>query len=176
MFGPASPLRTPRLLLRPLTAADAPAVFAYAGELGFFAFIEDVHAEVRDAYAPHHAEAHLRELLDLAARGFPNWGILPADAAVSIPVGALRFKPAAEDGAPELGYGLASAWRGQGLASEAATAVAQWALPRAPDGLVARADPRNLASHAVLRRAGFHPAGADARGRLLFKLTARAGR
>jgi ribosomal-protein-alanine N-acetyltransferase len=169
--APAPILRTPRLLLRPLTPADAPAVFAYAGEPGFFRFIDDVPAEVRDAYRPHHAEAHLRELLDLAARGFPNWGIVPLG--TDRPVGAIRLKPAAENGAPELGYGLASAWRGKGLAGEAAAAVVAWALPRTPL-LVARADPRNLVSHAVLRRAGFRPAGADSRGRLLFNLTAGA--
>ncbi|MEA3202358.1 MAG: [ribosomal protein S5]-alanine N-acetyltransferase [Thermoplasmata archaeon] len=174
MLGPAPVLRTPRLLLRPLGPGDAAAMFAYAGEPGFFQYVHDVPAEVRDRYEPRHAEAHLRELLELAARGYPNWGIVPEGA--DQPVGAIRFKPALEDGGPELGYGLASAWRGQGLASEAAVAVVQWALPHAHGPLVARADPRNLASHAVLRHAGFRPAGADGRGSLLFKLAAGAAR
>ncbi|HEX2065703.1 MAG TPA: GNAT family N-acetyltransferase [Candidatus Thermoplasmatota archaeon] len=168
-LGAAPVLHTPRLTLRPLDVEDVPAVLAYAGEPGFFRFVSDAPAEVREHYGPHHAEAHVAELLDLAARGFPNWGIVPRGA--SQPAGALRFKPAAEDGAPELGYGLAAAWRGQGLAKEAAAAVVAWAAPRS--ALVARCDPRNLASLAVLRHAGFRPNGSDAAGRLLFKADGR---
>lgn len=171
MLGPAPILRTPRLLLRPLTMADAPAVFAYASEPGFFRFLDDVPDAVRAAYQIRHAEEHVRELGALAARGYPNWGIVPQGEAA--PVGAVRFKPAAEDGAPELGYGLAAAWRGQGLAKEAAAAAVAWAAPRARV-LVARCDPANLASAAILRHAGFQPAGTDPRGRLLFKLKPKA--
>ncbi|MEY9929691.1 ribosomal-protein-alanine N-acetyltransferase [Catenulispora sp. GP43] len=48
----------------------------------------------------------------------------------------------------------ASAW-GQGLASEAATAVATWAALRVPDlPLVARVRPANIASQRVALRAG----------------------
>jgi RimJ/RimL family protein N-acetyltransferase len=164
---PAPVLRTPRLLLRPLTVADAPAVFAYASEPGFFQFIDDVPAEVRAAYQPRHAEEHLRDLLALAERGYPNWGIVPEG--TDRPVGAVRFRPAVEDGTPELGYALAAAWRGQRLATEAAGAVLGWALHHTR-AVVARCDPQNHASVAILERLGFTPSGADARGRLLFKL------
>jgi RimJ/RimL family protein N-acetyltransferase len=173
-LAPAPVLRTPRLLLRPLAAGDVPAMFAYASEPGFFQYVSDVPAEVRDAYQPRHAEAHLAELLELVQRGYPNWGIVPEGTAR--PVGAIRLKPSAEDGTPELGYGLASAWRGQGLATEAAQAVVAWAAHHGPPGhpLVARCDPRNLASAAILRRVGFKPWGRDGRGSLLFKFMAGA--
>lgn len=163
---PAMPLRTGRLTLRPLVAADAPAVFAYASQPGFFTFLDHVPLAIRQGYRPEDAEQHIRELDEMARAGWPNWAIVPH--AIGKPVGAVRFHPAADaSGRPELGYGLAPACWGRGWATEAAAAVLAWAAPDTPQ-VVARCNPANAASRRVLERLGFRPEGPDARGRLAF--------
>ena len=161
-YPQAPALRTGRLTLRPLGPDDAGAVFSYAGQPGFFRHLDHVPRHVRDAYTPADAQAHLAELLALAAAGWPNWAIV-LDGRV---VGAVRLH-AGPDG-PELGYGIApDAW-GRGIATEAGKAVVAWARPHGD--LWARTHPGNVASQRVLARLGFHREGVDGHGRLRFLL------
>ncbi|MER6025175.1 GNAT family N-acetyltransferase [Streptomyces sp. NPDC001851] len=61
-----------------------------------------------------------------------------------------------EDGRAEIGYDLAEGARGQGYATEALRALADWALAREDVGcLFATVERDNTASQAVVRRAGF---------------------
>lgn len=161
---------TPRLILRPFGHGDAPAVFAYASQPGFFRYLDHVPDRVRNAYEPHDAQVHIRELQALAVEGFPHWAIVPHD--VGIPVGAVRFHPARDLVLPELGYGLGPGWWGHGYATEAAKAVLPWALRQVP-AVVARTSPDNLASQRVLDRLAFQRTGIDARGRWTYMLRAR---
>ena len=73
--------------------------------------------------------------------------------------GGFKGRPSAE-GVVEIGYGLAPAYRGQGLAVEAARALAAWAYEQ-PDVrlVIAHTLPENNASTDVLRRAGFRHVG-----------------
>ncbi|MEU6610825.1 GNAT family N-acetyltransferase [Streptomyces shenzhenensis] len=77
-------------------------------------------------------------------------------------VGGLGFHSAPDgDGRVEIGYDLAETARGQGYATEALGALAQWALARDDvDLLFARVDHGNLPSQGVLTRAGFSRAAA----------------
>lgn len=61
------------------------------------------------------------------------------------------------DGVAEIGYGLAAPWRGQGLGTEAVTALLGWA-EREPTLAVLRAevDADNLASRRLLEALDFH--------------------
>lgn len=75
-------------------------------------------------------------------------------------VGELCFKGVTDAGTVEIGYGVAQGHRGYGYATEAVTALADWALdqPRVKR-VVAETDASNAASQRVLRKAGFMPTG-----------------
>ena len=75
-------------------------------------------------------------------------------------VGDLCFKGLSPDGAVEIGYGLLPAYWGKGYASEAVSAMTEWAS-RQPGvrRIEAETDPDNAASQRVLQKAGFVPTG-----------------
>ncbi|MGW1796210.1 GNAT family N-acetyltransferase [Streptomyces sp. NPDC001984] len=75
-------------------------------------------------------------------------------------VGGIGFHGVPDDeGRVEIGYDLAEAARGQGYATEALRALSEWALARDDVSvLFAAIEPDNLASQAVVSRAGFVPA------------------
>ncbi|MEV7322390.1 GNAT family N-acetyltransferase [Streptomyces sp. NPDC093970] len=88
-------------------------------------------------------------------------------------VGGLGFHSAPdEDGRVEVGYDLTESARGQGYATEALRALADWALPR-PDvsSLFATIEPANTPSQAVVTRAGFTKVSEDEEG-LAYELRA----
>ena len=64
--------------------------------------------------------------------------------------------PVDDAGCVEIGYGLASSYRGQGFGSEVVEAVSAWLLTQ-PDVSMVRAStlPSNTASRRVLEKAGF---------------------
>ncbi|MBC7446511.1 MAG: GNAT family N-acetyltransferase [Hymenobacteraceae bacterium] len=76
--------------------------------------------------------------------------------------GGFKGRPTGAAGTVEIGYGLAPAARGRGLATEAAAALATWAYDQPGVGLVmAHTLPTENASTGVLRRAGFAHVGEE---------------
>lgn len=75
-------------------------------------------------------------------------------------IGDLCFKGLNEDGTVEIGYGIKPEYQGRGLATEAVTAMAKWAITQ-PNVLrvEAEAEPNNIASQRVLQKSGFLPNG-----------------
>ena len=75
-------------------------------------------------------------------------------------IGELCFKGLDPDGRAEIGYGIAERYRGQGYASEAVRAAAEWAFGH-PEVFVLEAEtaPDNAASKRVLEKCGFAPSG-----------------
>lgn len=70
-----------------------------------------------------------------------------------------------EEGRAEVGYDLVETARGNGYATEALRALAEWALARDDvRTLFATIEPSNLPSQAVVSRAGFRRAGMDEEG------------
>jgi RimJ/RimL family protein N-acetyltransferase len=63
--------------------------------------------------------------------------------------------PPDADGIVELGYRVQPQWRRQGLATELATGMLEWARGQGAARCVASTAPDNLASQAVLARLGF---------------------
>lgn len=63
--------------------------------------------------------------------------------------------PPDADGTVELGYRVQPAWRGQGLATELASGLLDWARARGVARCVASTTPDNLASQAVIAKLGF---------------------
>ena len=70
-----------------------------------------------------------------------------------------------EEGRADVGYDLVETARGNGYATEALRALAEWALARDDvRTLFATIEPSDLPSQAVVSRAGFRRAGMDEEG------------
>ncbi|MEA2271956.1 MAG: hypothetical protein QOI98_664 [Solirubrobacteraceae bacterium] len=75
-------------------------------------------------------------------------------------LGGMGLEPRAGEPTAELGYWLAAAARGRGVATRAARLATAWGLGELGLGRIdARVDEENVASQAVAQRAGFTPAG-----------------
>ena len=75
-------------------------------------------------------------------------------------IGELCFKESDESGSTEIGYGIADAFRGRGYASEAVSAVSEWALNQpGVTCITAETEESNTASQRVLQKSGFVPTG-----------------
>ncbi|MGC5168144.1 GNAT family N-acetyltransferase [Luteimicrobium sp. DT211] len=153
MLSPAYPVRTPRLVLRPLTVDDAPALAAYQSRPDVCRFL---------LYEPRDERQIAALLLDptrnrseLTGPGQSLWlALCRADDGTLVGDVVLMWQDA-EQGAGEVGYVLDPRHHGHGYATEAVEAL----LGLAFDGLglhrvVGRLDARNAASAGVLRGAG----------------------
>lgn len=142
-------LETPRLILRALTQADAPDLFAYAS---------DAAVARTTTWAPHATLEDTRAFIRFArnhyAAGEPGpWGITTrADGLV---IGTVGLAPAAHHRRAELGYALARSHWGSGLATEAAAAVLRYAFePLDLRRVMARCRVDNAASERVMQKLG----------------------
>lgn len=76
-------------------------------------------------------------------------------------VGGIGFKGPPDDGCVEIGYGLAPSARGEGLAAEAVTAIVDFANSQHIARVLASTARDNVASQRTLLHAGFHLAQSD---------------
>lgn len=85
------------------------------------------------------------------------WMIELAD---GTPIGELCFKGLSEEGCAEIGYGIQEEYQGHGYATEAVSALSDWACGQPGVMCVtAEAEESNTASRRVLEKAGFLPTG-----------------
>lgn len=158
-------VRTPRLVLRPLTLDDfEPFYQRFVADPSVIRFYHAYRQPMTDAARRARAR---RDFFDHFARGLTDhgyitWALTPGPA-LNAQAGTLIgwagiLTPALDAGewGPELAYMLASDWQGMGLATEAAAAVVRdawlrYALPR----LHAVVDAPNAASIRVLQKLGF---------------------
>jgi [ribosomal protein S5]-alanine N-acetyltransferase len=149
-------IETDRLHLREFNEADAPALFALYQDAAIARFMGPPPASLADEVEnirTHRARYY-------AARGFGLWGVvLRASDAL---IGRCGLLAATVHDRPEveLSYLIDPTHQGQGLATEAARAVLEFATVRL--GLrrvVAFIHPANVASRAVARRLGMQAEG-----------------
>lgn len=77
-------------------------------------------------------------------------------------IGDLCFKGITEEAATEIGYGIDEAFQNCGYATEAVSALTQWALAQSCiTAVVAQTEEGNTASQRVLSKAGFLPTGTN---------------
>ena len=148
--GPLQPdLVTPRLRLRPLRAADAALIGLYAGDLR----LARMTASIPHPYPPGLAEAFVERV---RAPGSPEtaWALDTGADGENGLVGIITMKRRPGSDA-EIGYWVAPAFWGTGLAGEAVAAVAERARSLGLPALTAQAFQDNAASIRVLTRAGF---------------------
>ena len=75
-------------------------------------------------------------------------------------IGELCFKGLSEAGSAEIGYGIAEDYQGCGYATEAVSALVDWALKQPGVSCVtAETEESNIASQRVLQKSGFIPTG-----------------
>lgn len=142
-------LRTERIELRPITPAVAAAL--RAGEDGGLDWLGGGPFEGTLDACGGLLKAHEAGLYEEA------WGayaiVLRAEGTA---VGGVGFHGPPRGGSCEIGYDLVPPARGRGLATEAARLVTAFALAHpGVDHVVAHTEPANVASQAVLGRAGF---------------------
>ena len=152
-------LRTTRLLLRPLVAADAAV---------FHRLINDweICRRLPDAPFPYPAglaaewiaaAAHDRE-----TKRAEQFALVEAATGALIGVAGLRLAKGQKTG--ELGYWLGRTYWGQGFALEATRRLVEWAFAGLPLGHIsATVAADNDVSEAVLGRLGFHQSGKGAK-------------
>lgn len=147
-------LRTERLILRPLAAADAQALhrlvndYSVAGNLARvpFPYPEGL---AQEWIASTHAQMQRGEAFDLAIAD--SHGALMGCVGLTVKRGASEA---------ELGYWLGRKFWGQGYAREAAKALLDWGFATLGlDRIVASALTDNIGSQKVLREIGFRPTG-----------------
>ena len=149
-------LTSERLTLTPVSVADYDDLCALWGDPAFATAI------VPEAMTPE--EVWFRLLRDIGqwqVLGFGNWSIRQTASGDYIGGIAVlehhRMMTPAFD-APEVGWGIAPRFQGQGLAYEALSAVLDWCEEtlKAPR-TVCMIDPDNAPSHALARRVGYAP-------------------
>ncbi len=131
----------------------------------------DLHELIaaQDAFAQRHAltleegacaPAFIYERALANMRCAPDWaGLLGTrlyllDGARVVGSGGVKAPPL-DDGEVEIGYGVAPAWRGRGLATEAARALTSEALAQGARRVSAFTTPANTASWRLLQRIGY---------------------
>jgi RimJ/RimL family protein N-acetyltransferase len=148
---PTDRLRTARLVLRPMPAAAAAALphdrSTAAGLIGAI-------------LPPEWPQADLLDVLPSQAAAGPeleSYGVwLMVEGDTNTVVGDVGFMGPPAAGTVEIGFSIIPGRRRRGYATEAARALAEWALTE-PDvqAVIARCDEGNVASIAVLERVGF---------------------
>jgi RimJ/RimL family protein N-acetyltransferase len=155
--GPDQPdLATPRLRMRRLRPADAALIGLYASDPR----VARMTASIPHPYPPGLAEAYVARVLAPAATE-TAWGLDTGGDGENGLVGIISLKPRPA-GEAEIGYWVAPAFWGTGLAGEAVGAVVRHARARGLAALTAQVFQDNAASIRVLTRAGFACLGEDA--------------
>lgn len=145
-------LRTDRLILRELTTDDTPALAAILGDS------EVMRHSVRGVMS----EKSTGEFIEWCRQSYREHGFGPmalVDKSTLTLAGFCGLNAERVDDADEveIGYRLATAWWGRGLATEAARATLTHAFGRLGiDSLIAIVEPTNAASVKVIKKLGFN--------------------
>ncbi|MCA9972146.1 MAG: GNAT family N-acetyltransferase [Anaerolineales bacterium] len=142
-------LRTARLVLRPLTPADADALFPIFADAETMRFMPSPpHRDARETRAQLAA--------DMGRAGACHWGIYVGEGAA--PVGMVNYL--GETAVPGMGYVLRREYWGQGITAEACRAVLAYGFETLGyDRVELWIDETNAASQRVAQKLGFRLRG-----------------
>lgn len=151
-FTPFPELRTPRLLLRQLTPADAEAMRFFRSDEEFLRYIP---REKEPTLLQ--AQQHLRLLAELEATNEAvTWALSRPEQPAQLLGTICLWHLQAQHHRAEVGYGLHPDFSGQGLMAEALQAVIGYSFDHLRlHSLEAQLDPENAASVRLLRKHGF---------------------
>jgi ribosomal-protein-alanine N-acetyltransferase len=153
-------LTTERLLLRPLSLSDAPAVFRNFSDPEVVRYFMEPLTDLEGA------ETMVGELMSLFEQGKAIfWAVILVNEAIFL--GTCSFEKITAQGCGEVGFDLALAWWGRGLMSEALRAVLRYGFETlALKEIEAITSAHNRRAITLLTRLGFqitHEEGEDYR-------------
>jgi len=150
LYFPMDTLRTPRLILRPLTMRDAEDMYAYSRDAEVARHVLwDAHKSIGDS------RSYIRFIQRKYRAGEPtSWGIEHrTDRRLIGTIGYMWHL--ADHNSAELGYSLSRAYWNKGLMTEALQAVIDYSFDRLHiNRLEAQHEVSNPASGAVMRKVG----------------------
>jgi 8-oxo-dGTP diphosphatase len=154
---PFAPLRTERLIIRPLRAEDAPALHRLVNDWD----VAKMLARVPFPYPRELADEWIASThADIAAARAWHLAIVSGTDGAETLAGCVALVLDAAKNEAELGYWIGRRFWKRGYASEAAARLIRWGLANLDvDRLVSAALIENPASQAVLRRIGFRETG-----------------
>ena len=149
-------LTTERLTLTPVSVADYDDLCALWGDAAFATAI------VPEAMTPEDVWFRLlRDIGHWQAKGYGNWSIRETRTGSYVgSVGVLDYRREIDPpfDAPELGWGVAPAFQGQGLAYEALEAALAWTdAYRLEPRTICMISPDNTPSVKLAKRVGYRP-------------------
>jgi [ribosomal protein S5]-alanine N-acetyltransferase len=151
-------LLTPRLELRPVTLEIVNADLHRRDELPALldaAIGAGWPMELMDVAAMEWLKRSLQN--DPALAPWTAWYWITRSPRVLI--GASGFKSRPQNGEVEFGYGVLPLFQRQGFATEAISAMIEWAFANGAERLIAETLPELFASQALLRKCGFTSCG-----------------
>jgi ribosomal-protein-alanine N-acetyltransferase len=153
-------IKTERLVLQPWSFDDLADVLSYAADDEWGRCLP-----VPRPYGEADARRFVATQILLDRKQHPSWSIRCDGHGV----GGINIRFSSESRIGELGYSIARAWWGRGLAAEAARAVIGQAFDAYPDLVRVRAmaDARNVRSHRVLEKVGMVREGLLRQNRLV---------
>ena len=154
--SPLPVIHTPRLTLRPVTTADAPAIdtLIAASRESFARWFGWARGSTRES-----VREHTQQSVDAMALGTARqYVVLTRAEGLIARIGLTDIDPA--NLSAELGYMLRTEYEGQGVMTEAVRALlAQTLGPNGLHRITAYVDTENVASQHVLERLGFQREG-----------------
>lgn len=142
-------LETPRLHLREMTPADAPAIFAVAGDPQTMLWYPR-------AYTADEVEAAIRKQIELYASGTGLLAMALKETGEAIGDCGVVWREVGGQQEPEIGYHVRRDCWNRGYATEAVQAVRDYAFAvLACDRVISLIRPENLASRRVAEKNGF---------------------
>ena len=156
-------LETPRLGLRRFVPEDAPAVASIFEDEEARRFFPEMH-RLENA-----ARWVRRNLESYDIDGIGLWAVIEKASGAFAGDCGLMFQPVGTAIEVEVGYHVRAAWRGRGIASEAAAACMAWGFDRRGfPRIISLVHPDNTASHGVAARIHRHVRRAERQGILYF--------
>lgn len=149
-------LSTARLTLTPVAVDDMDDLTALWADAGFTRHIMGRGLSEEEVWF-----RLLRDIGHWQARGYGNWSIRETDTGAYVgSVGVLDYRREIDPpfDAPELGWGVAPAFQGQGVAFEALRAALAWTDAHRPEPrTVCMISPENTPSVKLAERVGYRP-------------------
>ncbi|GAB4499666.1 MAG: GNAT family N-acetyltransferase [Anaerolineales bacterium] len=142
-------LKTQRLVLRPFTMDDAPALFKIVQEPNIFQYFPN-----KTAWEMERVERSIQHQIEhWEGFGYGLWAVTLAESGQLMGWCGLEFLPDTNE--TEVGYLLSGAFWGNGYATEAASASVQFGKEEIGlQEIIGLTDPLNIASQRVLEKSG----------------------
>lgn len=154
----SSIIETARLRLEPYASSHLDAIYAMDSNPQVARYVGDGMPKTRDLVA----EAITRCEQRWNEFGFSWWAAFAKDSHTMVGAVCLQHTAADPNAELEIGWRLRPAMWGQGFATEAGRAAAEFAFSRiGADHVIAVANPENTASHRVMQRIGMRYRGIE---------------